>query len=89
MKKYCLFKSLWMTVALLSPMISHADIVISGTRLIYPEKAKDITVHLDNKGNNPLLIQTWIDDGRENVNPQEMKVPFVVTPPISRMDAKR
>lgn len=59
----------------------YADIVISGTRVIYPEKAKSVSVKLDNHGQKPLLVQSWIDDGRENVNPQELNVPFMVTPP--------
>lgn len=41
-----------------------ADIVISGTRIIYPSKSKDVTVILENKGNKPLLVQPWLDDGR-------------------------
>lgn len=65
-----------------------ADVVISGTRVIYPAQAKEVTVKLDNRGDKALLIQTWLDDGREDVNPQEMKIPFLVTPPISRMNAK-
>lgn len=84
-----LIKSLCLALTLFTPLCSHAEVVISGTRIIYPQKAKDVTVRLDNKGNNPLLVQTWLDDGRADANPQEMKVPFVITPPISRMDAKR
>jgi hypothetical protein len=37
----------------------------------------------------PLLVQTWLDDGRDDVNPQELKLPFVITPPVSRIDPKR
>jgi len=66
-----------------------ADVVISGTRIIYPAQAKEITVKLDNRGEKALLVQSWLDDGREDVNPQEMKIPFLVTPPISRMNAKQ
>lgn len=58
-----------------------ADVVISGTRIIYPAQAKEITVKLDNRGEKALLVQSWLDDGREDVNPQEMKIPFLVTPP--------
>ena len=64
-----------------------ADIVISGTRVIYPETAKDVTVKMENRGNKPLLVQAWLDDGRDDVNPQELKLPFIVTPPVSRVDA--
>ncbi|ELW1646799.1 fimbrial chaperone [Enterobacter oligotrophicus] len=69
--------------------VSHsalADIVISGTRVIYPASAKDVTVKMENRGNKPLLVQTWLDDGRDSTNPQELKLPFIVTPPVSRVD---
>jgi chaperone protein EcpD len=66
-----------------------ADIVISGTRVIYPQSAKDVTVKMENRGNKPLLVQTWLDDGRDDVNPQELKLPFIVTPPVSRVDAAK
>ena len=66
-----------------------ADIVISGTRVIYPEAAKDVTVNLENRGNKPLLVQSWLDDGRDNVDPQELKLPFIITPPVTRVDARK
>jgi chaperone protein EcpD len=79
-------------LTLLAGLISFnacADIVISGTRVIYPQAAKDVTVNLENKGNKPLLIQSWLDDGRDNVNPQELKLPFIITPPVTRVDAHK
>ncbi|MEK0207785.1 fimbrial chaperone [Klebsiella michiganensis] len=68
---------------------ARADIVISGTRIIYPQSSKDVTVKMENRGNNPLLVQSWLDDGRDTVNPQELKLPFVVTPPVSRIDPSK
>lgn len=68
---------------------ASADIVISGTRIVYPQSSKDVIVDLDNRGNKPLLVQTWLDDGREDVDPQELKLPFVITPPVSRIDPKK
>lgn len=85
-----LFKSALATFMLSAALsVSHsafADIVISGTRVIYPESAKDVTVNMENRGNKPLLVQTWLDDGRDSTDPRELKVPFVVTPPVSRID---
>lgn len=68
---------------------ANADIVISGTRVIYPASAKDVTVTMDNRGTRPLLVQTWLDDGRDTTNPQELKLPFIVTPPVSRVEPKK
>ncbi|WP_223346518.1 fimbria/pilus periplasmic chaperone, partial [Escherichia coli] len=40
-----------------------ADIVISGTRVIYKSDQKSVNIRLENKGNNPLLVQSWLDTG--------------------------
>ncbi|HCL5252295.1 TPA: fimbrial chaperone [Salmonella enterica] len=87
-----LFKGLKLTclaVAFIASFQASADIVISGTRIVYPATAKDVIVNLDNRGNKPLLVQTWLDDGRDGTNPQELKLPFVITPPVSRIDPKK
>ncbi|NQF27688.1 fimbrial chaperone [Escherichia coli] len=66
-----------------------ADIVISGTRVIYKSDQKSVSVRLENKGNNPLLVQSWLDTGDDNAEPGSITVPFTATPPVSRIDAKR
>ncbi|WP_410969005.1 fimbria/pilus periplasmic chaperone, partial [Salmonella sp. SAL4444] len=45
---------------------SKADIIISGTRIIYDANKKDFSVRLENKGKSPLLVQNWIDLGNDN-----------------------
>lgn len=83
------FKAALLVTAFLSASNVHADIVISGTRIVYPQSSKDVVVNLDNHGTKPLLVQTWLDDGRDGVNPQELKLPFIITPPVSRVDPKK
>ncbi|MEM0745841.1 fimbria/pilus periplasmic chaperone, partial [Escherichia coli] len=68
---------------------SIADIVISGTRVIYKSGQKSVNVRLENKGNNPLLVQSWLDTGDDNDEPGSITVRFTATPPVSRIDAKR
>ncbi|PKH26355.1 pilus assembly protein PapD [Enterobacterales bacterium CwR94] len=68
---------------------SHAGIVINGTRVIYEQKEKSITVQLTNEGTEPVLAQSWIDDGDEQAPPQHIRVPFVLTPPINRVEPKK
>lgn len=80
------FKATCFAAALFATFQASADIVISGTRIVYPQSSKDVIVNLDNRGNKPLLVQTWLDDGRDGTNPQELKLPFVITPPVSRID---
>lgn len=55
---------------LLTSAPAFADIIISGTRIIYFADKKDVNVRLENKGNRPLLIQNWLDTGDDNADPQ-------------------
>lgn len=80
------------TLAISSLFISStalADIVISGTRIVYDANKKDVSVRLENKGNRPLLVQNWLDNGDDNADPSQIKVPFASTPPVSRIEPKR
>lgn len=66
---------------------SIASAVISGTRVIYPSDSKEVSVKISNNGSAPVLIQSWIDNGDQNARPSAIKVPFVLTPPMNRVDA--
>jgi chaperone protein EcpD len=70
-------------------MTASASIVISGTRVIYPADAKEVTVKLTNKGSGPVLIQSWIDNGDTNAKPESISVPFILTPPINRVEPSK
>ncbi|WEP45615.1 fimbria/pilus periplasmic chaperone [Cronobacter dublinensis subsp. infanticibi] len=64
-----------------------ASIVITGTRVIYPSDAPEVSVKLDNKGGSPVLIQSWIDNGNADAAPETLQVPFILTPPINRVES--
>lgn len=66
---------------------SEASVIISGTRVVYPAQEKEVTVRLTNEGKVPMLVQSWLDNGDADANPDSIKVPFTLTPPIFRMDA--
>ncbi|MDA3978879.1 fimbria/pilus periplasmic chaperone [Gallibacterium sp. AGMB14963] len=68
---------------------SYANIVITGTRIIYPANQKNVSVQLSNAGDEPALVQAWIDNGDPHAAPEQIKTPFVITPPISRVDANK
>ncbi|HHW4678533.1 MAG TPA: fimbria/pilus periplasmic chaperone [Xylella sp.] len=81
-------KSIW-ALALgtcLSAQSALAGIIIDGTRVVYPAQSRDVTVQVNNTGDTPSLLQVWIDDGDAKQTPDESKAPFLVTPPISRVD---
>lgn len=65
---------------------SLASVVISGTRVIYPSDAKEVSVKISNGGRSPVLLQSWIDNGDADAKPSAIKVPFVLTPPMNRVE---
>ncbi|WP_175924390.1 fimbria/pilus periplasmic chaperone [Burkholderia latens] len=68
---------------------AQAAIVITGTRVIYPEQNREVNVRLSNVETAPVLVQAWIDDGNADANPDQIKVPFVLTPPVFRVEPKK
>lgn len=68
---------------------ANASVTIGGTRVVYPLDQREVTVKLENDSKAPSLVQVWIDDGNADAKPGEIKVPFVITPPIFRMNAKK
>ncbi|MET1531210.1 fimbria/pilus periplasmic chaperone [Burkholderia sola] len=68
---------------------AEAAIVITGTRVIYPEQNREVNVRLTNVETAPVLVQAWIDDDRPDANPDEIKVPFVLMPPVFRVEPKK
>lgn len=76
------------TVVLFSTS-SLAAVVISGTRVIYPSDAREVSVKLSNVGSTPVLIQSWIDTGDSTAKPSAIRVPFVLTPPINRVEPSK
>ncbi|WP_082745096.1 MULTISPECIES: fimbria/pilus periplasmic chaperone [Burkholderia] len=73
----------------LASTLSHAAIVITGTRVVYPESSREVNVRLTNVEQSPVLVQAWIDDGNAGASPNEIKVPFVLMPPVFRVEPKK
>jgi len=67
----------------------QADVVIGSTRVIYPSNEKEQTVALSNKGTQPVLVQAWIDTGEVLAVPDTIKIPFVIRPPMFRLEPGR
>lgn len=68
---------------------AHASIVIAGTRVIYPATESEVTLKLSNEGQAPALVQVWTDKGDPALTPSEEGGPFLVTPPIARVDPRK
>ncbi|WP_455853250.1 fimbrial biogenesis chaperone [Pantoea endophytica] len=62
-----------------------AGIEVGGTRLIFDASKKEATLSVKNPDKNtPYLIQTWLDNGDDA---DQTKIPFIITPPLFRLDA--
>lgn len=66
---------------------TYASIQINTTRVIYHAAEKDISVQITNPGKYPVLLQSWTDDGNPEIKPDTMRTPFVLTPPLTRVNA--
>ncbi len=75
-----------LALALLLAQTAAASVVINGTRVVYPGDQREVTVKLDNKGASPALVQAWLDEGDPGVTPENSGAPFVLTPPVSRIE---
>lgn len=84
-----IFSSLVIGVMLLSICSEAvwAGIVLQATRLVFPADAREVTLRINNTGETPLLAQTWVDDGDANKSPEELKVPFLLSPAVTRLDS--
>ncbi|WP_145540522.1 molecular chaperone [Yersinia alsatica] len=63
-------------------------------RVIYPESSqKGVTLTMDNKSAAPYLMQSWIRPVDEQTGDVDLnyngqpKMPFIVTPPLARLEA--
>lgn len=80
-KNIIYFITLWMVCSQ-----AYAGIVVGGTRFIYPQSRKMITVPVENTDSErPYLIQSWIED-EDGINKTKE---FVITPVIFQLNEKK
>lgn len=65
---------------------ASASVVVAGTRVVYPSDSRDVSIRLTNNGETPALVQSWVDAGDTNIKPEDLNVPFSVSPSIFRLD---
>ena len=71
---------------LLFILAAEAGVIIHGTRVIYPAERQEVIVRLENKGNRPALVQTWLDDGDRYSTAATAKAPLSTSPPSFRLE---
>lgn len=60
----------------------QAGIIVGGTRLVYDGGKKESSLGLANPDTFPYLIQSWVTSQAGDTN----KAPFIITPPLFRLD---
>jgi chaperone protein EcpD len=76
-------------VAALLAGSAGASVTVGATRVVYPLENREVTVKLNNDRAEPSLVQVWMDKGNADAKPGEASAPFVLTPPIFRMEANK
>lgn len=78
-----------LTGTLCFPLLAQAGVKIMGTRFIYPADEREIAVRLSNTSARPALVQSWLDKGDPSAQPGAERLPFVVLPPLVRVEANK
>ena len=65
--------------------LANASVSIGGTRLLYDGSKKEASLSVRNPDSNPYLIQSSLD----NLDDNAQKPPFVITPPLYRLDGNK
>ena len=75
-------------LCLLTSQVS-ANVLLGGTRIIYNESDKEVTIRLSNTDANDSLVQVWFDSNDPKSTPETGTAPFIATPPIFRLDKNK
>lgn len=78
---------IWLISSFVS-ITTWAGIAVTNTRVIYPANAKSVNVQLNNLLDKPALAQVWTDNGNPSEVPAAKDNPFLVSPPVSRLNAQ-
>jgi len=79
----------WRTTAVAALLMTlgataQAGVIIGGTRVIYDGAKKETSITVSNPDKTTYLVQSWIDSGSATE-----KAPFVVTPPLFRLNSSQ
>jgi len=78
----------WMTALLAGAVAlpASAAVTLQGTRIVHDAgKGRDVTVKATNSGDQPAMVQVWIDDGDSHARPENVRTPFRLTPADPRL----
>jgi len=65
---------------------AQAGLMIHGSRVIYYETEKEVSVFFRNNNAYPVLVQAWLDDGDQSAAPGVQQHPFILAPGLDRVE---
>lgn len=67
---------------------ANAATYLNKTRVVMSQDEQEVTFSIVNSGEQPALIQLWIDNDQIHARPEKVKSPFVIIPPIFKVGSK-
>lgn len=64
----------------------YANVIMTGTRVIFPAEKKEKTLQFSNNSDLPFLVQVWLDQGNNRSTPETSDAPFMVNPQVFRLN---
>ncbi|MGF6916372.1 fimbrial biogenesis chaperone [Paraburkholderia sp. 40] len=65
-----------------------ASVIMPSTRVIFDGNAREQSLQFSNQDDGPSVMQVWVDSGNAQSTPDTADAPFLVTPPIFRIEPK-
>lgn len=78
--------SLALAAALSCAQVAEAGVIVDATRVVYAAGKREVSVGIRNAGDQPSLVQIWVENGSSDAGPREANAPFALTPPLFRLD---
>ncbi|HBM3184811.1 TPA: fimbria/pilus periplasmic chaperone [Klebsiella oxytoca] len=72
-------------IPLLFSVSALAAVNVDITRVIINAGEKSASLSLLNSGDQPMLVQAWVDEGNPLTPPDTIRTPVVILPPVFRM----
>ncbi|WP_140920330.1 fimbrial biogenesis chaperone [Limnobaculum xujianqingii] len=82
------FKALFIPLLLSGTLVQAAEtggVTVGGTRVIYNGGKKEASLSVSNTDTNPYLIQSWAETQTSGAE----KAPFIITPPLFRLEGNQ
>ena len=79
------YLSALIAAAILFSATTQAGVIVGGTRLIYNGAKKESSLSVSNPDQQPYLVQSWVETTGSGVE----KAPFMITPPLFRLDSEQ